>query len=183
MTALGRHRRVALASVAVLAVVAGAVVWTARTLVWPTTDEVGRGSADAVVALAGGGPRVARAEVLVQRGVAPLLVVSDGGEEEWDVLDAACAAERAAYEVRCFTPDPATTGGEARAVARLAHHLDLDSVVVVTSPHHAARAELRVARCAEAEVLRAITDQPTRLRSVVREAAGLAHAWLFDRGC
>jgi hypothetical protein len=55
--------------------------------------------------------------------------------------------------------------------------------MVVTSPHHLARAQLRVGRCADAEVRRAVTDQPTRLGLVAREAVGLAHAWLFDRGC
>jgi hypothetical protein len=44
VTVLGRHRRATIAGVAVLAVVAGGAVSTARTLMWPATDEVGPAS-------------------------------------------------------------------------------------------------------------------------------------------
>lgn len=159
---------------------------TARLLVWPSTDEVGARSADAVVVMAGSGPRLATGQALAERGVAPLLIVSDGGEAHWPAVEEACAGP-AAYEVRCVTPEPATTRGEARAVGALAAHRDFERLVVVTSASHLTRAQLLVERCVDAEVRGVAADESLarRLRPDVvgHEWAGLAHAWLVDRGC
>lgn len=169
-----------------VAVTAVFLAATARLLVWPSTDEVGARSADAVVVLAGGGPRFTTGQALAKRGVAPVLVVSDGGEAHWPAVEEACTGP-ADHEVRCVTPEPATTRGEARAVGALAAHRDLEELVVVTSASHLARAELLVERCVDADVRRVAADESLARRLspdvVAHEWAGLAHAWLVDRGC
>lgn len=159
---------------------------TARILVWPPTDELSATPADAVVVLAGSGSRLATGQALAGQGVAPVLVVSDGGEEHWPAIEQVCDAP-ADYAVRCFTPDPATTRGEARAVGDLAHRHALDRLVVVTSAYHLARAELWLRRCTDADVAGVATQQPWSQRlspdRLAHEWAGLARAWLLERAC
>lgn len=172
----------ALLTVALVAILAA----TARILVWPPTDEVSATSADAVVVLAGSGSRLATGQALAEQGVAPVLLVSDGGEDDWAAIERVCEAP-ADYAVRCLTPDPATTRGEARAVADLADRHALDRLVVVTSAYHLARAELWLRRCTDADVVGVATEQPWSQRlspaRLVHEWAGLARAWLLERAC
>lgn len=175
-----------MAALVTLALAVIALAATARLLVWPPTDEVSATPADAVVVLAGSGARLATGQTLAEQGVAPVLVVSDGGEAHWPAIERVCRAP-ADYAVRCLTPDPATTRGEARAVGDLADLHGLDRLVVVTSAYHLARADLWLRRCTDAEIRRVATDQPLSQRlspaRLVHEWAGLARAWLLERAC
>lgn len=94
--------------------------------------------ADAVVALDGDRPRRVRAAVaLAAAGVAPVLVVVRG-----EVVAPELLTESAPFEVLSFVPEPSTTRGEARAVARLASARGWRRVLVVTSSYHVPRARL-----------------------------------------
>jgi uncharacterized SAM-binding protein YcdF (DUF218 family) len=131
--------------VALLAVVAVLVALTYRLFVFPSTDPPGR--ADAVVVFAGGdGERQDEGERLVRQGVAPVLVISDGGLPGSDNARL-CRERPAGLDLRCVSPDPATTRGEARAFADLAEGEGWRSLVLVTSTYHLRRAELLLGRC------------------------------------
>jgi uncharacterized SAM-binding protein YcdF (DUF218 family) len=112
-------------------------------------DEVA--TADAVMVLAGQKKRLPVALELVRRGVAPVLVISDGLDPRWTQANRLCRSgdpER----VVCIRPDPHSTRGEARLAARLARERDWDSLVVVSSRFHLFRARLLFERCFRGEL-------------------------------
>ncbi len=124
----------------------GLVVWVVVGLpffVFPTVDVVQK-HADVVLVL---GPpvqeRVEVAERLLAEGrVDTALVSVPGSEYQWNV-QALCARS----DVICFTPDPSTTRGEARALRTYSAEHGWTSAVVTTMPAHIARARSIVARC------------------------------------
>jgi uncharacterized SAM-binding protein YcdF (DUF218 family) len=125
--------------------------------VFPGTDRPGR--ADAVVVFAGGdGERQEEGARLVREGVAPVLVVSDGGRPGRDQARL-CRERPADLRLHCLSPAPATTRGEARAFAELAEREDWRSLVLVTSTYHVRRAELLLDRCFAGELRRVGTPQ------------------------
>ena len=102
--------------------------------------------ADAVMVLAGEQRRLPVGLELVERGVAPLLVISDGLDPRWTRANRLCRygdPER----VVCIRPDPYSTRGEARLAARLARERGWDSLVVVSSRFHLFRARMLFERC------------------------------------
>ena len=101
-------------------------------------------AADAVVVLAGSRFRLPVGLDLVERGVAPVLVISDGLDSRSPASRRICR-ERA--QVLCPKPNPYSTRGEARLVARLARERGWDSVVVVSSRFHLYRARMLFERC------------------------------------
>ena len=109
-------------------------------------DEVTR--ADAVMVLAGEKRRLPVGLELVERGVAPLLVISDGLDPRWTQANRLCRFGDPA-KIVCVRPDPYSTRGEARLAARLARERGWDSLVVVTSRFHLFRARVRFERCFE----------------------------------
>jgi len=138
--------------VLVLVVAVVLVGLTYRLFVFPSTDKPGR--ADAVVVFAGGdGERQQEGVRLVREGVAPALVISDGGEP--DAPRARLCRERpAGLRLYCLTPDPATTRDEARRFAELADREGWRSLVLVTSNYHVLRAGLLLERCYDGRVRR-----------------------------
>jgi uncharacterized SAM-binding protein YcdF (DUF218 family) len=176
---LPRRRILVLAALALLA---GLVALTARFILWPDTNEPPR-RADAVVALyGGGGERLASARRLVERGIAPVLVVSHGAAAT-DLC-----GQKDPYEIVCFDPEPDRTQGEARAVADLARERGWRSIVVVTSDYHAVRARMLFRRCLDGrvEVVGARPDSLGGLPDVgqvVHEWVGYGAALVVDRGC
>jgi uncharacterized SAM-binding protein YcdF (DUF218 family) len=138
----GRRRLLVALVVLVAAALAGL---TYPMFVFPATDAPGR--ADAVVVFAGGdGERQAEGVRLVGQGVAPVLVISDGGEPDGPRARL-CRERPAGLRLVCFTPDPATTRGEARRFAELAGRHGWRSLVLVTSNYHVLRASLLLERC------------------------------------
>lgn len=101
-------------------------------------------TADAIVVLAGSKLRLPVGLEVVERGVAPVLVISDGLDPRSPSANRLCR-ERAL--VLCPKPDPYSTQGEARLVARLAGERDWDSIVVVSSRFHLFRARILFERC------------------------------------
>jgi uncharacterized SAM-binding protein YcdF (DUF218 family) len=164
--------RLALALVLVAAVALGGL--TFRLFVFPATDEPGR--ADAVVVFAGGdGERQAEGLRLVRQGVAPVLVISDGGEPDAPRARL-CRQPPAGVRLYCFTPDPATTRCEARRFAELAGRQGWRSLVLVTSTYHVLRAGLLLERCHDARVRRVGT--PLRNDHSWETGKQLAGEWL-----
>src|SRR5205085_12077264 len=86
-------------------------------------------SADAVVVLAGDHLRLGKALELMARRVAPTLVISDGLAPGWREANRLCRRGGGRFRVVCFRPDPYSTRGEARAVARMAAARGWGSVV------------------------------------------------------
>src|SRR5207253_8652412 len=132
-------RRFAL--LAVLVLVAAWVAVVVRFVLRPVQDEPRH--ADAVVVLAGDHLRLGKALELMTRRVAPTLVISDGLAPGWRQANRLCRGGGGGrFHVVCFRPDPYSTRGEARAVARMAAARGWRSVVVVTSTYHVTRARL-----------------------------------------
>ncbi len=103
--------------------------------------------ADAVVVLSGGrSDRLPKGLELVQSGVAPTLVISDGRAQGYPQANKLCRGGQP-FRVICFLPDPYSTRGEAEGIARLARKYHWRSLVVVTSRYHVFRARVLVERC------------------------------------
>jgi uncharacterized SAM-binding protein YcdF (DUF218 family) len=168
--------RRALRPVLAVALVAATVlvVLTYRLFVFPATDPPGR--ADAVVVFAGGdGERQAEGLRLVRDGVAPVLVLSDGGQPG-SARARLCRDRPAGVRLVCVTPDPATTRGEARRFAELAGRQGWRSLVLVTSTYHVRRAGLLLGRCYDGRVRRVAT--PLRNHHRWETGQQLATEWL-----
>jgi uncharacterized SAM-binding protein YcdF (DUF218 family) len=150
------------------------VALTYPLFVFPATDAPGR--ADAVVVFAGGdGERQSEGIRLVREGVAPVLVISDGGEPG-SPRARVCRERPAGLRLVCFSPDPATTRGEARRFAELADQQGWRSLVLVTSTYHALRAGLLLERCYDGQVRRVAT--PLRNDHSWETGKQLATEWL-----
>lgn len=148
---------------------------------WPA------GRADAVVMFGGAGPRFDAAADLVRAGVAPTLVVSDPNDRP--IGDAAtpfqtfCTTERG-FEAICFDPEPRTTRGESRYVARLADARSWRRLVLVTSADQARRARMLLERCWSGEVVVVVVDSSLNtLGRVAYEWAATARALFVRRSC
>jgi uncharacterized SAM-binding protein YcdF (DUF218 family) len=145
-----------LAAVALLLVVALAVA-SLRLFVWPAFDPPVR--ADAVLVFAGGdGERQAEGARLVRSGVAPVLVVSNGGDTTSPSARACKPAQD--LEVTCLTPPSSSTRSEARAFAGLAERQHWGSVVVVTTTYHLRRARQALRRCYDGAARASPSPQP-----------------------
>ena len=102
--------------------------------------------------LAGKKSRLPVAVELVRRGVAPVLVISDGLDPRLAGGERALPLRRAASESICIRPEPYSTRGEARLAGRLARERNWDSLVVVSSRFHLFRARLLFERCFRGEL-------------------------------
>jgi uncharacterized SAM-binding protein YcdF (DUF218 family) len=171
---------VRLVIVVLLAVI---VALTAQLFVFPVSGEPK--DADAVVIFSGGrGERLAKAEDLMRRRVAPILVISNGTDPKWPQANRWC--EQA--HVRCPRPSPDNTEGEAKVVAQLASDERWDSVVLVTSTYHATRAGMLLRRCVDDRVdVDVVAAKPRQ--GALRTWAYAAKEWLavaraqVDRDC
>jgi uncharacterized SAM-binding protein YcdF (DUF218 family) len=159
---------------------------TVPLFVSPPTDEPGR--ADAVVVFAGGdGERQEEGVRLVREGVAPALVISDGGLPGSRKAQV-CREPPAGVRLYCLSPDPATTRGEARMFAELAEREGWGSLVLVTSTYHVRRAGLLLGRCHGGQVRRVATPLFNDYRwETGRQLAGewlaLGAALTLQRSC
>jgi len=112
----------------------------------PTVNRATR--ADAVVVL---GPptednRLETGLTLINQGYASNLVISINSPNQRRAR-AVCAQPPGGVSVTCFTPDPATTQGEAQQIRRLAAAQHWNTVIVVTSTYHVSRARMIIKRC------------------------------------
>jgi uncharacterized SAM-binding protein YcdF (DUF218 family) len=117
------------------------------------------GSADAIVSLDGDRPRRLRKAVeLAAGGVAPTLVVVRAEAVAPELLKAG----NLPFEVLSVVPDPSTTRGEARAMARLAGERGWRRILVVTSSYHIPRARLIFRRALVCELALVSAGCPRR---------------------
>jgi uncharacterized SAM-binding protein YcdF (DUF218 family) len=171
-----------LASLAALVVVGGL---TARWFVWPAEVVEQPAPADAVVMMAGPGPRYTEAVRLVEAGVAPWLVVSDPreGDQVWTAHGAFCQTPQD-YRTVCFDPQPETTRGEAHFVADLADRQGWRRIVVVADTEQARRARQLVSRCWDGDIdVVAVPSGRSRPLRIAYEWAATLRAGVLRRGC
>jgi uncharacterized SAM-binding protein YcdF (DUF218 family) len=164
--------------------VLGWAIAAAALFVWPPGGSDGR--ADAAVVLAGGrGPRLSEGMALVKKGVAPVLVVSDGWSSTWPEGNRLCAGRSAPVPVVCFHPQPYSTRGEAEAFAKLAAKRGWRSVVVVSSRYHLVRARMLFERCYDGQISTAPANGSllSRIIAAPIETVKLGYALLIRRGC
>jgi len=160
----------------------------------------GADDVDAVVVFAGGrGERRAHTFDLYRRHFSstlnpPTLVFSIGNGmlPHVDVSER-CArfaqqawAEIGPVPVKCFAPDPATTAGEASAVAALASDHQWSNVVGVSSDYHAHRVGIWLQRClTPIGVTTQVAPAPAnrRFQLVEHEFFGALYAQVADLRC
>lgn len=121
---------------------------------------------DAVVVLFGGKGRLPVGIELVERGVAPVLVVSQGRDPRWRSLG---LCDRRDIRVLCPVAGDESTRGEARLIGRLARAQGWDSLVVVSSRFHLVRAGLLIRRCYDGRL--AMVGSPPRMWRLPYEIA------------
>lgn len=175
----GRLYRARKAGLVVGALLGSYVALSCALFVWPTADAPRR--VDAVVSLDGPGEaaRERLAVSLVERGIAPVLVFSQGAYHSTP-----CPVVPR-VKVICFTPVPGRTVGEVEFAARLARGHHWGSLLVVPGHEQATRARLLMRRCFTGRVL--VTPAPLSVASlpyeVLYESAALAKALVWDRRC
>jgi uncharacterized SAM-binding protein YcdF (DUF218 family) len=167
------------------ALVVAWLVATALLFVWPSSADPGK--ADAVVVLSGGrDTRLDPALRLMQRDVAPVLVISGAAfDTRWKKARNLCAHGARGFRVLCFNPNPYSTRGEARQIARLAEQHGWQRIDVVTSRYHIFRARLVIERCYHRRLAMIGTDYPLRtaVTSWLSEWGKLAVQLTAERSC
>ncbi len=109
-------------------------------------------NADVVVVLAGESSRLKAGIELMNKGAAPVLVISNGTAKGWLAANRICAATYS-FKVLCPTPSSDDTQGEARTISRLARTEGWNTIVLVSSNYHLRRAEMLFHRCTRAKLL------------------------------
>lgn len=113
---------------------------------FPTVDEPE--PVDAVFVIGPPWPeRVAAGVALIEAGYADTLIVSVDTEDDFTADEISVCHDPTDFEVICLTPEPFTTQGEARDLARLAAQNGWDSAIVVTMIPHITRASVYFDRC------------------------------------
>jgi uncharacterized SAM-binding protein YcdF (DUF218 family) len=176
-----RLRALALVTVVLLGLF---TVLSLRLFVWPATSSTTR--ADAVLVFAGGsGERQAAGARLVRSGLAPVLVISDGGVR--NSPSARACRQPFGLKVVCVTPLVSSTTSEARTFAALAQRERWRSVIMVTTTYHLSRARLALGRCYRGKVATATVAPtvpvPALAPKILREWAALVVAGTVQRGC
>jgi hypothetical protein len=172
-----RHRRrtVLLAIVGIL-VVAYAVV----TVVFFVSPDLGTVSRpQAVVVLGGYGNRLARGLAVARADDVRTVELSTGNTE------AACPRV-AVVDLHCFAPNPASTQGEARAIAAMARQHHWDRLLVVAGTTQVTRARLRIGRCYNGQMAFSGVDPVGPFRwvgEVVYDQIAMVKAVVWQWGC
>jgi uncharacterized SAM-binding protein YcdF (DUF218 family) len=170
-----RHFRVALGFFVLLVVASSAVLF-----MFPSTDRPRQ--SDAIVVLGGSGPRTQKGLALARAGYAPYLVVSINA----GAYRTQCPRGSSGVTVICFTPDPLTTQGEARAIAKLAQEKAWHQVIVVPSTPETTRARIRFKRCFHGTLLfdpASPGGLGAWVYNVIYEWGALAKALTIQPGC
>ena len=144
-------------------------------------DTTAPNQADAVVMLGGASKeRLLDAMMLRADLKAPYLVISNTGTPGNASADDYCKthSNKVIYpDVICFTPEPMDTRGEATSLGHLTAEYEWDSVAVVTSKYHVARAGMLMDQCVNSEVTMVPTTPQLStwqwLRRFVIETGGL----------
>ena len=151
------------------------VAATVGLFVLPRTDAPHH--VDAVVVLGGQGDRRGEGVRLVRAGFAKQLVVSTPGQ------GCPAAGSLPGIRVRCFSPDPRTTQGEARYTAALVRSEGWHSIIVVSTTDQVTRARLRFRRCTNVTAGYVATPPTNWPRSIAYEWGALVKALALQRSC
>lgn len=131
---------------------ASVLLWGAigiQLYVLPATDAPK--NADVLFVLAPAGDRMEQAGRLMDQGFGETLAISFPLGQA-DNPDPAICNESRAYRIVCFSPDPVTTQGEARALRLLSREHSWKSANVLTMQSHITRARLILERCYEEDL-------------------------------
>lgn len=177
-------RRGGLLKTALLALVAGLVLFTVSTIrLFVMPDRGMPAKVGAIVMLNGPGDRLGTALRLASQHRAPFVVISRGSHAYGHGSD--CAPQIPHEKIICFDPSPSTTRGEAEFLGRLARQYRWNSVALVTSTAQDSRARLRVGRCFAGPVY--VVTVPLSLSSwpyqIAYQWGATVKAVLFQRAC
>lgn len=165
------------------------LVAVAFLFVWPAANQKPPAHADAVVVLEGGrDTRLDPALKLMQRGIAPVLLISSAFKDKsWVKAHRLCDGTygHVKFEVICFLAQPFQTRGEAETVAKLAKEHGWHRIVVVTSTYHVTRAHMLFRRCFKGQLWTVGTSAPLKLLPLewVFETGKLLVQAVFETGC
>lgn len=171
----------------VIAMVGALVLAGIPVYVRPQVDPLRR--ADAVLVLGGEGiDRYQYGMDLARAGFASTVLFSNpyGENTELDEVREPCRTPQQGFTLVCFAPDPPTTLGEGRALARMASEHGWHTIIVVTMRPHLSRARYILERCFSGELI--MTPSPLDISPVywtwsyVYQSAGYARAFI-DQGC
>jgi len=154
---------------------------TARLFVWPERGMPPR--VDAIVMLNGTGNRLPTTLDLAWAQRASVVVISRGSPY-W-AHGGICAPQIPKVRVICFSPDPATTRGEAEYAGRLARRYHWHSIALVTTRPQDTRARLRVSRCFPGSIYVMTAPLPTHEwpYALAYEWGATIKALLLQRTC
>ncbi len=176
-----RTTRSRIVAAVALVLVLAFVALTLRLFVFPDLNPPQRSNAIVVLGGNGAGPPD-KGEQLAREGYAPVLVFSISQYERCYPGLAGIPHVR----IQCFVANPATTQGEARAIAHLAALHHWTRVIVVTPTTQATRARLRVGRCYPGQVLEVASAPPglwAWVRSITYEWGALLKALVLQPSC
>jgi uncharacterized SAM-binding protein YcdF (DUF218 family) len=176
---LQHPRRVRAAALVVAVLIVAVVVASVVLFIEPATNAPAR--SDAVIVLAGGNnaARIAKGIELVRAGYAPRLFVSAPGHQS-------CPKSLPSVLITCFSPNPATTQGEARFAAKLAKQHHWHRITVVPGTQQVTRARIRFDRCYRGTIVMVPADPGglgSWVASVIYEWGALPKALILQRGC
>lgn len=112
----------------------------------PVVDQAEYSDAVVVLAPPVSTGRLDHAESLMAAGYGRTLAISFPEDGSGAARSDICRVNRP-YRVICFSPDPVTTQGEARAIRRLSDEYGWQSINVVTDDFHVTRARIIIGRC------------------------------------
>ena len=145
----------------------------------PELEETG--VVDAAYLIGPAETRIEETLALMGTGVAPVLLVTTSVNADTGLPYATghCGLQATGYRVECVMPEPYSTRGEARLLAREVEEHGWERVAVVTSRSHAARTRLLMERCTDADVLVwAVGREPGSWRGWVLVSVYESAAWV-----
>lgn len=152
------------------------LLWHGSLVYFPKVDEPR--PVDVVYVLGPSWPnRVSAGVALVEAGYANTLVVSVNSEGPRTADELEVCTRPQSFEVLCLTPEPFTTQGEARDLARLASQEGWTSAIVVTMRPHVERARMYFERCVALDLLFVEDNRDLEPWRWVRQYVYEAGAW------
>ena len=145
------------------------------------TDDVPR-DPNVVVVLGGAGAERAKLGIELAERYDAQLVLSSSAAIYGERLGRECTRE-----ATCIDPEPETTRGEAREIARLAEQEGWSHVTVATSAFHTSRSRFLFRQCLgdRVTVVGAVSERGSRTTpaSVLREGLGVIAGATIQRAC
>lgn len=163
----------------VVVVAAVCVALTLRLFVFPSTDQPTH--VDGILSFNGSneGTRTALAVSLAEKGYAPVILFSQGGEG----TDTSCP-KVPRIAVVCFVDVPNNTRGEAEWAGRYAERHHWQSLMIVPGRSQVTRARLLTERCFSGRVVVVpISESRPALSDILHQWGGLLSSLLVHRGC